>query len=159
MHIPVFLLFCALLPLHPIHLSVTEIYENKKSGRMELSATLFMDDFARAIHYENYEKQIRQGKVKPEDLMLRYLREKLRIQVNGQPAAFRLLRTENNMDAVTCYLGVEPAVKSVQRLYIENRIFLELFDDQRNMVQIDLGENRSGAVQFDHKKTSAAIDL
>ena len=159
MYIPVFLLFCALLPLHPIHLSVTEIYENEKSGRIELSTTLFMDDFARAIRYESYEKQIQQGKIRPEDLMLRYLKEKLRMQVNGQPATFRLLRTENNMDAVTCYLGVEPGVKSVQKLYIENRIFLELFDDQRNMVQIELGGNPAGAVQFDHKKTVAAIDL
>jgi hypothetical protein len=159
MSIQIFLLFCALLPLHPIHLSVTEVYENEKSGRIEISTTLFMDDFARAIHYESYEKQIQQGKIRPEDLMLRYIKEKLRIQVNGQPASFRLLRTENNMDAVTCYLGIEPGVKSVQKLYIENRIFLELFDDQRNLVQIALGENQSGAVQFDHKKTAAAIDL
>lgn len=141
---------------HPIHLSVAEIYQNKDTRKLELSITLFMDDFSKAVNYASYEKQIRQGKIKPEDLMIRYLREKLELKLNGQAVAFELLRTESAMDAVTCYLQLKPQVAEVHKIEVRNQVFLELFDDQRNMVQVRLPGEKGGAMLLNKEKPSAS---
>jgi len=149
----------AAFPLHPIHLSVTEFFQEKGDESVGMSVTLFMDDFAEAINYRAHEKQVQQGKLKPETLMERYLKEKLSIQVNGKAIEFYLERTETNMDAVTCYFRLKPQVSEVNSIKIESHIFLELFDDQRNMVQIQLPGKKTGMIALDRKKVSGSADL
>ena len=149
----------ALFALHPIHLSMTEFFQGKEGQPVEMSVTLFMDDFASAIQYKNYEKQIQQGKLKPETLMERYLKEKLTVQVNNKAVDFMLERTETNMDAITCYFRFKPQVSDVRHIRIESKIFLELFDDQRNMVQIQIPGKKNGMISLDRKTTSGSADL
>jgi len=161
-----FLLFNSILAIystfffaHPIHLSMTEFFQEKEGQTMGMSVTLFMDDFAAAIHYPKYEKQIQQGKLKPETLMERYLKEKLSVQINQKPVEFSLHRTESNMNAITCYFRFKPQVSEVNSIRIESRIFLELFDDQRNMVQIQLPGKKNGMIALDRKTISGTADL
>ena len=124
--------------VHPVHLSVMEIYRDEKTRQIGMSVTLFMDDFGEAIHYQTYEKQIQQGKIK---------------------AGFRIQRVENTMGAITCYLRLEPERADVRTIAIDNQIFLELFDDQRNMVQIQIPGKKSGMLSLDKKKTSGLAEL
>ncbi|MBK6949103.1 MAG: hypothetical protein IPH16_14525 [Haliscomenobacter sp.] len=145
--------------VHPVHLSVMEIYRDEKTRQIGMSVTLFMDDFGDAIHYQTYEKQIQQGKIKPESLMERYLQQKLTIKMDGERVAFRIQRTENSMGAITCYLRLEPERADVRTIAVENQIFLELFDDQRNMVQIQIPGKKSGMLSLDRKKTSGLAEL
>ncbi|MEY4133717.1 MAG: DUF6702 family protein [Saprospiraceae bacterium] len=146
-------------PPHPIHLSMTEFFQEKENTSVGMSVTLFMDDFAKAINYQAYVQQIQQGKLKPETLMERYLKKKLSVQVNGKTVDFYLDRTETNMDAVTCYFRLKPQVSSVNSIQIESLIFLELFDDQRNMVQIQLPGKKTGMIALDGKKRSGTAEL
>lgn len=149
-----------LLPFfHPVHLSMVEITQDKQSRQIEMSVTLFMDDFGKAIKYPQYEKQIQQGKMSAETLMQRYLQEKIQLRINGKPTTFNIRSTENNLNAVTCYLNLKPAIQDIRQLYIEDKVLLELFDDQRNMVQIQLNGQPAGAVQLDKKKTAVSLDF
>lgn len=144
---------------HPIHLSMTEFFQGKEGQPMEMSVTLFMDDFATAINYKAHEKQVQQGKLKPETLMERYLKEKLSVQINDKAVDFALERTESNMNAVTCYFRFRPQVSEVHHIRIESKIFLELFDDQRNMVQIQIPGKKNGMIALDRKTTSGSAEL
>lgn len=145
--------------IHPVHLSVMEIYRDEKTRQIGMSVTLFMDDFGEAIHYQSYEKQIQQGKIKAEALMERYLQQKLTVKMDGERAEFRIMRTENSMGAITCYLRLQPERADVRTIAIDNQIFLELFDDQRNMVQIQIPGKKSGMLSLDKKKTSGLAEL
>lgn len=149
----------SLLEVHPVHLSVMEIYRDEKTRQIGMSVTLFMDDFGEAIHYQSYEKQIQQGKIKAETLMERYLQQKLTVKMDGERAGFRIQRVENAMGAITCYLRLEPERADVRTIAIDNQIFLELFDDQRNMVQIQIPGKKSGMLSLDKKKTSGLAEL
>ena len=151
--------YSVLFAPHPIHLSMTEFFQGKEGQPVEMSVTLFMDDFAAAIQYKNHEKQIQQGKLKPETLMERYLKEKLTVQVNNKAVDFTLERTETNMDAITCYFRFKPQVSEVRHIRIESRIFLELFDDQRNMVQIQIPGKKNGMLSLDRKTLSGTAEL
>lgn len=152
------LLLLHFLPFaHPVHLSMLEITQDKQSRQVEMAVTLFMDDFGQAIKYSQYEKQISQGKIQVETLMQRYLQEKIQLRLNETTTTFRIRRTENNLNAVTCYLDLKPATQELKHLYIDSKVLLELFDDQRNMVQVELNGRAAGAVQLDKKKTSVSL--
>ena len=63
------------------------------------------------------------------------------------------------MDAITCYFRFKPQVSEVRHIRIESRIFLELFDDQRNMVQIQIPGKKNGMISLDRKTISGTAEL
>lgn len=149
-----FLLSVSATSDHPIHLSVTEIYPDD-AGMVAVSITFFMDDFGNAIHYDQYRDQLNSGEITVDDLIMTYLQEKTRIEVNGEPVQYRLLRKESNFPALTCYLKVSPDITDIQSLTVENTMMLELFDDQRNMVHVKLPQKK-GSMILDKKKPRAS---
>ena len=161
MYALLFFLWCLPPTPHPIHLTVMEIYRAENSKNLECSVTLFSDDFARAIHYETYAAQIQQGKLKVDDLMLKYLRSKLQMRINGKSTSFTLFRSENTPETITCYLKVALPAAEAQKIQIENKLMLELFDDQRNLVQIRIPGKKEGALSLDKNKPdgTAALSL
>jgi hypothetical protein len=154
-----FLSLFTLAPPHPIHVSVMEIYSAEKSKNLEFSVTLFADDFARAIQYESHAPQIQSGKLKVEDLMLKYLRSKLQLKINGKNANYGLYRTENTHETVTCYLKINTPAATAQKIAVESTLMLELFSDQRNLVQIRIPGKKEGALSLDKSKTGAVATL
>lgn len=160
MKLLLFLLFSApLFAPHPIHLTVMEIYATEKSKNLECSVTLFSDDFARAIQYETYAPQIQSGKLKADDLILKYLRSKLQLKINGKSGSFSLQRTENTHETITCYLKLNAVAAETQKIEIASKLMLELFNDQRNLVQIRIPGKKEGALSLDKSKTSAVAAL
>ncbi|AEE50316.1 DUF6702 family protein [Haliscomenobacter hydrossis] len=158
MHILLLFLLFSVAP-HPIHLTVMEIYRAENSKNLECSVTLFSDDFARAIQYETYAPQIQGGKLKVEDLMLKYLRSKLQMKINGKSTAYTLLRTENTPETITCYLKLSLPAAETQKIEIVSKLMLELFNDQRNLVQIRIPGKKEGAISLDKTKTESTATL
>lgn len=160
MKLLLFFLFSApLFAPHPIHLTVMEIYGSEKSKNLECSVTFFSDDFARAIQYETYAPQIQSGKLKTEDLILKYLRSKLQLKINGKNGNYSLQRTENTHETITCYLKLNAIAAEAQKIEIASKLMLELFNDQRNLVQIRIPGKKEGALNLDKSKTSAVAAL
>lgn len=153
------LFLSALLPPHPIHLTVMEIYGAEKSKNLECSVTLFTDDFAKAIQYEANAPLVQSGKLKVEDLMMKYLRSKLQLKVNGKSSSFSLKKTENTPETVTCYLELKVPAAETQKIEISSKLMLELYNDQRNLVQIRIPGKKEGALSLDKSKTEAVAAL
>ncbi len=143
--------------MHPIHLSVTEIYRTD-AGDLEMSITFFMDDFGNAVHYEKYQEKISNGELSVDDLIMDYLQEKTEIELNGKAVTYTLDRKESNFPSLTCYLKVTPQEKDLKSLTVENTMMLELFDDQRNMVNVRLPE-QEGSMMLNKKKTRATANF
>jgi len=143
--------------MHPIHLSVTEIYRTD-AGELEMSITFFMDDFGNAVEYEKYQEKISKGELSVDDLIMKYLQEKTEILLNGKAVSYTLDRKESNFPSLTCYLKVTPQHGKLTSLTVENTMLLELFDDQRNMVHVRLPE-QEGSMLLDKKKTKATANF
>lgn len=142
---------------HPIHLSVMEIYESDE-GAIEASITFFMDDFGNAVEYEKYRSDIEQGKMNVDDLIMKYLSQKMQIELNGQQVDYKLLRKQSNFPSLTCYLELTPQQTSLRSLRVENTMLLELFNDQRNMVHVRIPE-KEGSMILDKKKTEVTAEF
>jgi hypothetical protein len=64
--------------------------------------------------------------------------------VNGKPTKFTYLGKEAELDATWCFVEVKD-VKKVQTIEVQNTLLLEAFDDQTNMINLNInGRKKSG---------------
>ena len=73
-----------------------------------------------------------------------YLQKHLTLTVNGKQVEYKYLGKEAQLDATWCYLEVEK-VGNVKKLTVDNSIMLSEFDDQTNLVNLNIkGRKKSG---------------
>ena len=155
----IFLSLFILAPLsaHDIHVSVTEIYEDGNGG-IELSFRIFFDDLLAAVGLEP-------GQELPEDysssdeLIQDYINKKFSIKINGVVQKLEYVESIAAMPAVwISFNNSALKTESIKTIEIQNDILNDLFDDQTNMVNIEIGSKRKNFA-LDRKKTSAIFKL
>ena len=126
-----------LLPdLHPFHSSVTEMSYNVKDQSWEISIRLFQDDLEQSVSSAIGKKyRMVPGDEASEKELDFYLRKHFRFHAGKQISTpYRWLGTEQQQDAIWVYLEI-PTTSDLAGSYLENSIFLEVFEDQTNLVQ------------------------
>lgn len=138
---------------HPLHLSVSEVVLNPKSGNLEISHRIFLDDLEADLQ-ERYGKQI--DLMKPSDpelvqeLVGNYLNQHFRLQVNGKNVQTRYLGFEVEEDAIWAYMEV-PKVRQISSINVQNSLFFNRFNDQVNLVNVSVGNKiKSMRLQADN---------
>ena len=131
-------LFLGLLfpDLHPFHNSVTEMSYNVKDQSWEISIRLFQDDLEQSVSSAIGKKyRMVPGDEASEKELDTYLRKHFRFHAGKQISTpYRWLGTEQQQDAIWVYLEI-PTTSDLAGSYLENSIFLEVFEDQTNLVQ------------------------
>ena len=131
-------LFLGLLfpDLHPFHNSVTEMSYNQKDQSWEISIRLFQDDLEQSVSSATGKKyRMVPGDEASEKELDAYLRKHFRFHAGKQISTpYRWLGTEQQQDAIWIYLEI-PTTSDLAGSYLENSIFLEVFEDQTNLVQ------------------------
>ncbi|MCF8463335.1 MAG: hypothetical protein K9G41_00735 [Flavobacteriales bacterium] len=133
---------------HEFHLSLTEINHNPDKKSLEIAVKLFTDDLTVALKQAGAPTQMELGTENepPEanEYIESYLKAHLKLVVNGKPIDFAYLGKEAELDATWCFVEVKD-VKKVQSLQVENSFLIEAFDDQTNMVNLNInGRKKSG---------------
>jgi hypothetical protein len=131
------LFFGLFLPdLHPFHSSVTEMSYNQKDQSWEISIRLFQDDLEQSVSAATGKKyRMVPGDEASEKELDTYLRKHFRFHAGKQISTpYRWLGTEQQQDAIWVYLEI-PTTSDLAGSYLENSIFLEVFEDQTNLVQ------------------------
>ena len=150
-------LFCTLVLLspHEFHLSLTEIDHNAEKKTLQIAVKLFTDDLTVALERSGKKKlNIGAQNEVPEanELIAAYLKQLLLLKVNGKQVAFDYLGKEAEKDATWCYVEVKNVAK-VQTLEVQNTLLLEAFDDQTNMVNLNInGRKKSGLARKGNSK-------
>ena len=136
-----------LFSVHEFHLSLTEIRHNSESKSLEVSIKLFTDDLLVALEQAGAPKmELGTENEPPEanELIESYLKAHFKLTVNGKPTDFNYLGKEAELDATWCFLEVND-VKKVQTIEVQNTVLLEAFDDQTNMINLNInGRKKSG---------------
>lgn len=123
---------------HPFHISVTDIEYDREVKSIEIAQKIFIDDFEEALVAFSQSKinlLVKSQEDANNDLIGRYLAEKLNIEINGKPVEAEFLGSQLDSDAIWCFLEVSK-VKKLKSIQIKNTLFFELFDDQMNLVHI-----------------------
>ena len=134
-------------PFHDFHSSVTQVDYNEKNKSLEISVRLFTDDLCVALENSGAPKMELGTQSEPpsaNEHIANYLQKNLSFTINGKQAVFKYLGKEAQLDATWCYLEIEKA-GNVRKLEVENSIMLSDFEDQINMVNLNVkGRKKSG---------------
>jgi hypothetical protein len=150
-HALVALLLAAVPVGHPLHLSTTRLDLGADGRTVEVQVRAFTDDLEEAIAAEGGVLRRFGGSgptaVALDSALARHLRARLVIVADGAPLTLRYVGHERVDDAVEGYLeGTLPAPAA--QLEITQRLLLDRFDDQQNLVFVVRGSaRRSGLVR------------
>lgn len=136
---------------HPIHISITDINFDQEKDALEIVTKVFIDDLEKEIRQlqkEEYLDITKPGKDRTtDDLLIPYLKERIKIEVNGKAVDCAYLGHEVETEAIYLYFQVEK-VKKLNSIAVENSILLNYYDDQVNMVHVKVdGKLRSMKIE------------
>lgn len=124
--------------IHKTYLSVTEIEYSKEDESLQIVSRVFIDDFEKVLN-KRYGKDIslsyKEDLKNHKDLMEKYLQDKLHIKIEGKPVSFYLLGSKFDADQIVLFIEADK-VRDFKKIQVENLILTDLFDSQKNIVNI-----------------------
>lgn len=156
------LLLIVVIPLmaftgfHKYYISVTQVdyIENKQS--VQVTARIFIDDFEKVLR-ERYDANITLAdKDEPKSVngyIERYLKEKIKIKINGKDTNLVFIGKEYDNDIMLCYMEIQK-VKKIRSIEISNQVLFDLFEDQQNMIKTKIYSKQKGFLLNKNNKTA-----
>ncbi len=147
--------------LHPIHVSVSNVDLDPVGGKVELSVKIFADDFQDLILHK-YGVQLniveQEGPGDKISAVNEYIEEALQLVFNGKETAdLQFVEAALNEEAIWLFYSYEHPGK-IRKVDIVNRIMLEKFSDQTNLMIITFNEKQNG-YRLDNKTTELSFNI
>ena len=123
---------------HPLHISVTEIGFDEKENELEIVSRIFIDDLETAIRAERNMPSldlISSQNSTTDEFVKDYILKKIEISLDGKRQTLNYLGAEREDDALICFIQIAN-VKKWKTITVMNRVLLETFDDQSNLVHV-----------------------
>ena len=121
---------------HPFYVSVTEIEQNQKTGKLQISTRIFYDDLEKALD-KRYKTNINilkpVNKQQVDALISGYVKEHLKIKADNKEMLLKYVGYEIEEEAAWCYFETDKT-DPVRNLYIRNNILFEQHESQVNMI-------------------------
>ncbi|MEM1325053.1 MAG: DUF6702 family protein [Bacteroidota bacterium] len=146
----------SLLTAHNFHLSKSMVEYNAEEKTLEITLHIFLDDLEATLFEggikENLNLCTEKEHPKGNEIVAAYLKSRFRVMVNGELRTCKFIGKEISEDfsAAWCYLEVE-GVSSIENIGVQNTVLMELFEDQRNIVQIKGPDKKPKSFIFDRK--------
>ena len=150
-------LFLLTLPLlsftkHKFYVSVTHVNYVEKQDAFQITTRIFIDDLE-ALLLERY--GIQAGLATPEessvadDYIEKYLKTKMLFRFNGELQKYDFLGKRYDNDVIICYLEITQVnLSGLQSLEVQNEILTDLFEEQQNLVHLNISGKKKRFVLF-----------
>jgi hypothetical protein len=125
------------ISVHRFYTAIYQINFVTQKKMVQITTRIFIDDLNEALKSKYHKRTfIGTEKETPDDLVLmkKYLAEKFKLTVNGQPKTMNYLSNELENNVIICYLNIKEIPK-VSSLTIENSILTEVYSEQQNIIQ------------------------
>lgn len=157
------ILFAALVSLHPIHVSVTEITWDEKEKELEIIARIFIDDLETSVRSARQQPELEllkpAGSVTTDQLLQEYLQSRFKVSLDGKVQSINYLGHETENEAVLCYIQVKN-VKKWKTIEVVNSVITETYSDQSNLVHVTVrGQVKSLRLMRDNPSGKLTFDL
>jgi hypothetical protein len=128
--------------LHKYYVSVSESEYNESKRRIEVSLKVFSDDFENALDKELGKPVYLGGKneyEKIDSLINSYLSTRFYFEVNKVKLQNHFIGSEIEGDATWLYFYTDTIASLPNIIFVYNNVLTELFEEQRNVVQVKVG--------------------
>jgi hypothetical protein len=125
---------------HDFHVSRSRIEYASSTQEWQITLHLFIDDLSQALEAKG-KKELHLGTkkevIQADAYLEEYLRRYFHLEEGDKPLVWEWIGKETTEDltAFWIYLYV-PNVPNPTQLTVENKLLLDLYDDQQNMVQV-----------------------
>lgn len=136
----VFCLAMVVTPLHDFHVSISRIDYNQESKMLEITLRVFTDDMSAGLdEFTGQKLNFGTAMESPNvtEKLHEYLKERFNLQVDGKAVKYKYLGKEMEDDATWIYLESEKC-KPSKSIQVTNSVLTELFDDQGNIIHINI---------------------
>lgn len=133
---------------HEFYMSVCEVEHNAQTEALEIAIKLFTDDLEKALEQQGTERLhigTEKESAKTNQYIYQYLQNAFTLTNHGDTLHFEYLDKEIEEDATWCYVEVLN-VKKVDTITITNRLLIELFDSQINLVQVKANNQKKNSI-------------
>ena len=132
-----------LLSKHAFHTSITEMRYNPKERSFEISLRVFTDDLEKTLSANNQNKKfVIENTDKNDSFIEQYVRKHFVITTpKNQKSIYQYVGKEKEGDATWIYLEM-PINESLKGSKIQNSVLMDSFDDQTNIVNIFLNNDK-----------------
>ncbi len=135
-------------PAHKFYVSITKIEYVKEKSSLQIITKIFIDDIEDALQ-QRYNPSIsldtkKETAAADEDLK-KYILQKINIKVNGKTVSLNYIGKEYDTDMVVAYMEVT-GVKELKTITIENKILLDVFSEQQNIIHLKTPNSRKSLI-------------
>jgi len=127
---------------HKFYLSLTDIVYDHDEKRLKITCDVFVDDFQQLLE-KRYQKDflLVEGEEYryTKKYIKKYLADKFSLRLKNVQRDIKYLGKEYRIDKLRFYLYVEN-VEPFDKVAVTNKILIDLFDDQKNMVHVNNGK-------------------
>ncbi len=145
---------------HDIHISLCEMRYNPESSSFEVSLKIFIDDLELAIREEQKVSGLHIGtkteSSNADDYIASYLKNQFSIDMDGVRLEPQFLGKETTEDmlAVWCYVEFKVTGSTARKCAVSNRILMDIYDDQRNIMDIRMSKTHKDYTIFESGRTT-----
>ncbi|MFZ1748775.1 MAG: DUF6702 family protein [Saprospiraceae bacterium] len=148
---------------HDFHISRCEVNYDTKSGDIQIAAHIFIDDLEDGLAHmgkKNLYLCTDKESASGEEAIHQYINQKLVIKIDNITRPSELLGKEVSKDkmAVWCYLEIK-GHKNLHSLQMDNKLLLEIFSDQKNIIDFTVDKKKKHFVILDIKNHSEVFTL
>lgn len=133
---------------HKFYVSITTIEYAPKEQTLQLITKIFLDDIEDALETRYTRKFNFNSKKETKgdgEILKDYVIQKLKINVNGEPATFTYIGKEYDIDVVKLYIEI-PNISSLNSIEVENKVLLDMFDEQQNIIHVKNNNTRRSLI-------------
>lgn len=143
---------------HPLYISVSTLHHNTTDQHLEITIKVFVDDFEEGLD-ARYAQPFNLGRANElpsaDSLISLYMGENLHIRINESPLPLDFLGKELDAQVIWLYLQA-PTPISIQKIWVSNQLLMDTFEEQTNLINMRIGEEKRSFILTLKKKEDVA---
>lgn len=140
---------------HDFYVSITEIEHDKKAEALEITFIIFTDDLEKGLEAEGTEKiylGTKKEHEKTDTYIERYLNKYFTVSTDETKQSYKYIGKEVGINRTYLYAEVE-SVKDFKEIEIMNKVLINLYDGQKNIVHVKKSGKKKSLMLFGNKTT------
>ena len=148
---------------HPIKMTTSKLSFDKRTGQLTLLVNFFIDDFGAHLQkiYHQRSLKLESAGEQEKSMINAYVAKKLLLKINRVPMVLKLNAVKKLEENVLQATFIIPAVSggNMRQLEITNTVLFDAFEEQVNVLHIDLPTKQATVLQFTPSDSYKAISL